>query len=85
MEHDILAEAGYSAVRVADGHALSAPTWAGQVEIGGAVFLCDVYALGKQVLLGLEVLNRMDASFERGKRLRFTLPDGSEFLQKYDA
>jgi hypothetical protein len=62
---------------------LSAPTWAGEVEIGDAVFPCDVIALGKQVLLGLEVLNRMDVSFERGQSLRFNLPDGSEFVQEY--
>jgi predicted aspartyl protease len=85
MRDDILADSVNTPVRLADGHTARVPTWVGSVEIAGRTFPCEIVALGNQVLLGLEVLNQMDVSFERGQRLRFTLPDGSEFLQEYEA
>jgi predicted aspartyl protease len=84
MRDDILADAVNTRVRLADRHVVRVPTWVGAVEIAGHSFPCEIVALGNQVLLGLEVLNQMDVVFARGKRLRFNLSDGSEFVQKYD-
>jgi hypothetical protein len=84
MEHDILASAGESTVQVADGHQIIVPTWMGSVEIAEAVFQCEVVALGSRVLLGLQVMDRMDVLFQRGARVRCYLPNGAEFVQEYD-
>ena len=83
MQHDILAEAVNTRVRLADGHMMRVQTWPGAVEIEGRSFPCEIIALGSQMLMGLEVMNQMDVSFERGQRLRFKLPDGTEFVQEY--
>jgi hypothetical protein len=84
MEHDILANAGDSTIQLADGHRMRVPTWIGTVEIADAVFPCEVIALGNRMLLGLQVMDRMDVLFQGGARVRCCLPDGREFVQEYD-
>lgn len=83
LQYEILAEAEDTMARLADGSQIDVPTWSGKVELMGHSYLCEVIATGKQVLIGLEVMNRLEVTFSHGRSVRLRFPDGLEHVQSY--
>jgi hypothetical protein len=83
LRHEILSPYDDAPFRLADGHQVRVPAWSGEVEIAGHPFPCEIIGLGKQVLIGLEVLNQFDVEFSRGTELRFRFPGGEEHTRQF--
>jgi len=83
LQFDILAEPEDTRVRVADGSLVKVPSWPAEVELLGHTYQTDVIATGNQVLIGLEVMNRLEVTFSNGRSVRLRFPDGLEHVQSY--
>ena len=75
MAREIVAEAQWSAVRLADGVEREVPSWPAVLELEGRRFDVGVVAIGRGSLLGREVLDLLEICFHFGREVRLQFRD----------
>lgn len=83
LRHEILADPDDGPVRLADAGVKLAPHWPGEIKLGNQVFRVEVVGLGKQFLLGREVLDQVHICFAFGNRWLIRFRDGEELVGEY--
>jgi hypothetical protein len=83
LEADIYSQPIMRRVSLADGMVREAPHWDGSVSLGDHTFEAEIIGMGKQFLVGREVLDQPRICFDFGNRWVIRFRDGSEVDGEY--